>query len=469
MARGSSYRVNKEQYKHLIALMEKYRLVARSRIGDLGARGNKFAQRKWNGFAKELNKLGPCKKSGAAWKKYWTQCRLNARTKKAKFLKSYGKTGNTKPLEELDPDVERICDIFGAPGLGFAIIPECGFKPRKPKPTRDQMELMCYFFKEDPDFAIELTDEDMWDDLLDQLHSRVGPKFTQDEWKEFWLADVRNLTRELERCGVDGLDDYYTLVHEVRATCQEYINQLNEHNGLDDENDDWNNEGEMEDDSADGSDSDADKGEAKIVCRGKENPVNKTQEEAQPKWDSEINDKGREMNKDSQKKEKLMKLKEARRRERMHPYKKNLEDSSDNTPQQILVREQQNEASNPGNDLVGAFRIQLRTSAVKLKGAVKNEIDKSRIELERLIDEKVRLEIRHSFNKIKLQIDKRGVDTMKKIESMESDLKNAIEETKANLAKAAQQVFSQIAEAAAKKSLALISLDIDELDKTADE
>ncbi|KAJ8682001.1 hypothetical protein QAD02_017793 [Eretmocerus hayati] len=131
MSRGCRCRVSKEQYELLIALMEKYKLIARSRIGKFVPRGNKFAQNKWANFAEELNALGPCKKSGAGWKRYWTQCRLNARTKKAKFLKAYGKTGDNAPIEELDSDVEKICDIFGSPGLGFAITPECGFKAQR--------------------------------------------------------------------------------------------------------------------------------------------------------------------------------------------------------------------------------------------------------------------------------------------------------------------------------------------------
>ncbi|KAJ8682652.1 hypothetical protein QAD02_018444 [Eretmocerus hayati] len=277
--------------------MEKYKLIARSRIGDLVPRGNKFSQRKWGSFAKDLNELGPCKKSGKGWKKYWTQCRLNARTKEAKFLKAYGKTGNSTICEELDPDVDRICKIFGSPGLGFAIIPECGFKPRKLMPTQDQMETMCYYLLNEPEFGIELTEQLLGDDLLNQLHSRVGPTFSQSEWKDFWFAAVGNMKMQLARVGPNALDEFNTLVHEVFATCQEYVDQFNE--GLSgEEGDSYDNE-DMEEESEDGDGLEFDKREdcSRKISIEDGNSLEDFQRKTQSKVPDEVSGRGGEMGK----------------------------------------------------------------------------------------------------------------------------------------------------------------------------
>ncbi|KAJ8684019.1 hypothetical protein QAD02_019811, partial [Eretmocerus hayati] len=214
--------VSLKQYSKLIDLMEKYGLVARGRIAQLGARGNKYTEKKWDEFAVILNTLGRCQKNGKGWKQYWKQCRLQSRRNKARFLKAYHKTGHNKPVCNITKEDERICNIFGDPGLGFAIIRECGFPKRKSRPTRYQMETMCYYIIQEPGFGIDLKNKVHWEKLLKILDSTMGPKFEQDQWRDFWFSDTRSMLECLKQVGVEGLDNHSTLVHQAYIAVRDY-------------------------------------------------------------------------------------------------------------------------------------------------------------------------------------------------------------------------------------------------------
>ncbi|KAJ8683880.1 hypothetical protein QAD02_019672 [Eretmocerus hayati] len=204
--------------------MEKHGLVARGRITDLGARGNKYTMRKWDSFANILNKLGPCQKNGKGWKLYWKQCRLQSRRNKARFTKAYRKTGHETPAYKLTKEDERICNIFGNPGLGFAIIPECGFPARKPRPTncKYQMETICYFVIEEPGFGIALVGKRHWKKPLKILEKTMGPKFDQSQWRDFWFKDMGKMLEFAEQIGVEHLDNHSALLHQAYTASRDY-------------------------------------------------------------------------------------------------------------------------------------------------------------------------------------------------------------------------------------------------------
>ncbi|KAJ8685715.1 hypothetical protein QAD02_021510 [Eretmocerus hayati] len=115
--------VSLKQYPKLIDLMEKYELVARGRIAQLGARGNKYTE-----------------ENGMSLLSFWIHWVV---------AKKMARLGN-----------------------------------RKSRPTRYQLETMCHYMIQEPGFGIDSKNKVHWGKLLTILDSTMGPKFEQDQWRD---------------------------------------------------------------------------------------------------------------------------------------------------------------------------------------------------------------------------------------------------------------------------------------------
>ncbi|KAJ8666795.1 hypothetical protein QAD02_008457 [Eretmocerus hayati] len=122
-----SPRVGLDQKRALISYCEKHTLFARGQVTKIGSGGNLKRHAMWKKLAVTLNKIGPAKKNGKEWMKYWTTMRRDGRLRSVKYLKAFNKTGHNKPSIKVADEDLRIAQIFGQPGLGLEVYPECGF------------------------------------------------------------------------------------------------------------------------------------------------------------------------------------------------------------------------------------------------------------------------------------------------------------------------------------------------------
>lgn len=141
-----------DQVETLISYMEQHTLFARGQITKLGAQGHLKYKTMWTVLAEQLNQVGPSQKDVAGWQEVsciykfyrivifllisvyncsfqsWKKMRLNAKLKKATFLKALNRTGHDTPDAELNENDERISQIYGTYGTRMSIGRELGFK-----------------------------------------------------------------------------------------------------------------------------------------------------------------------------------------------------------------------------------------------------------------------------------------------------------------------------------------------------
>ncbi|KAJ8681822.1 hypothetical protein QAD02_017614 [Eretmocerus hayati] len=126
-AKKRSPHVGLDQKRALISYCGKHTLFARGQITRIGCGGNLKHHAMWKKLAVTLNKIGPAKKNGREWMKYWTTLRRQGRLRSVRYMEAFKGTGHTKPSIKVADEDRRIAKIFGKPELGLKVYPECGF------------------------------------------------------------------------------------------------------------------------------------------------------------------------------------------------------------------------------------------------------------------------------------------------------------------------------------------------------
>ncbi len=97
------------------------------------SRGNKFKTKKWNEVAKIVNKIGPAKKSGKQWKKYFSTIKSQTKDKIAQTRRKLNQgLASQVNLNDID---DKIIRMYGTNILdGLKSVGECGMPNNKIEP-----------------------------------------------------------------------------------------------------------------------------------------------------------------------------------------------------------------------------------------------------------------------------------------------------------------------------------------------
>ncbi|KAJ8684321.1 hypothetical protein QAD02_020113 [Eretmocerus hayati] len=411
-------RVGKDQHLSMIRHMEDDKLFARNLVTTMGPMGNKHSQKKWGDLANRLNKMGPAIRSSKQWKNYWKNCRLQAKARKNKFLKAYNRSGHIDPGLEVSDEDNRIVNIFGVPGLGWSIIPECGFKERELRATREQMETLMLYCIQEPWFASLLEDQAKWDEILFMLHSKIGPQFSQEKWKSVYLAEIREILQVKDSIGTDNLDGYQSLVYEAYMSAERAAEKM-EYDGGSVEN--FINE--------DGT-------------------ITLSSDDETEDEDTEMTTSGLRRN-DTEARNNCTIAKE----------------SDQSSTMQEHGKANHTQAPSANNQLLATFRYELQISIARMADEVDRKITRSREQLEMYIDGEVRTAIREAVANTRARNEEKNAAVMKSLEIVDQAITTAVESTNSDCEQAFKKIIGSVAGSAAHMALSMLE-DVSSQDKS---
>ncbi|KAJ8671785.1 hypothetical protein QAD02_003044 [Eretmocerus hayati] len=399
--------------------MEDDKLFARNPITAMGPMGNERCQKKWEVLANHLNEIGPAERNPKQWKNYWENCRLQAKARKNKFLKAYNRTGNIDPNLQVSDEDNRIVNIFGVPGLGWSIIPECGFKEREQKATREQMETFMLYSIQEPYFASTLEDQAKWDEIMFMLHSKIGPQFSQDKWKSIYLAEVNDILQVKDSIGVDNLDSYQTLVYEAHANAEKIAEKM-----------------------------EYDDGAVEYFVNEDETVVLSS--------DDEFEDEGVEITNSA----------------KSPPIRSPFQNDTETHDTHAIVKEtvrvttiqgggkaDQAQAPSSNKHLIATFRSELQIAIAQMSAETDKKIARSREELESYIDGEVRNTIRQAVANVLARNEEKSATFKESLNILNQAITTAVESTDSECQQAFKKIIGSVAGSAGHMALSLLEVD----------
>ncbi|KAJ8682176.1 hypothetical protein QAD02_017968 [Eretmocerus hayati] len=304
---------------------------------------------------------------------------------------------------------------------------------QKLKPAKQQIETMSLFLVQEPEFGVNLMDDKKWEELMSLLHAEERqPKFKRCEWERFWIQEVQEMLKRLDSCG-KGLLDYYTfLAYQAHTACKDYAkNKMGCGTGRKSERCEDESDSELDQSESNGLD----------IEWCSEEDDDESGEESKFGEDEEL--------------KKLEKRRSAIHEQRMHPFARNPKLQKLSTLEPSVEKKVN---VTPGQQLLITLRSQLSTAGEKIRKEAQEKMDTCKGELEVLIENEVRCQIKEELDEMSAVLRKEyKCAVFGLIKARMSDERGGSASEKEYLHE--KGVIFQIAEKTAEKALRMLEKD----------